>query len=57
MSTASIQHYINGQMSAGASGQQQAVTNPATGQVTGQVALASQADSAPRTTSGSASRS
>ncbi|SEM15759.1 CoA-acylating methylmalonate-semialdehyde dehydrogenase [Halomonas daqiaonensis] len=44
MSTASIQHYINGQMSAGESGQHQAVTNPATGQVTGQVALASQAD-------------
>ncbi|MFG6159435.1 CoA-acylating methylmalonate-semialdehyde dehydrogenase [Halomonas sp. 1390] len=44
MTTASIQHYINGQMSAGESGQSQAVTNPATGQVTGQVALASQAD-------------
>ncbi|MDI5920693.1 CoA-acylating methylmalonate-semialdehyde dehydrogenase [Halomonas sp. LR5S13] len=44
MSTASIPHYINGQMSAGESGQHQAVTNPATGQVTGQVALASQAD-------------
>ncbi|WP_280547450.1 MULTISPECIES: CoA-acylating methylmalonate-semialdehyde dehydrogenase [unclassified Halomonas] len=44
MSTASIQHYINGQMSAGESGQHQAVTNPATGRVTGQVALASQAD-------------
>ena len=44
MSTASIQHYINGQMSAGESGLHQAVTNPATGQATGQVALASQAD-------------
>ncbi|MDR9440364.1 MAG: CoA-acylating methylmalonate-semialdehyde dehydrogenase [Halomonas sp.] len=44
MSTANIGHYINGQMSAGESGQQQAVTNPATGQVSGQVALASQAD-------------
>jgi len=44
MSTASIQHYINGQMSAGESGQQQGVSNPATGQVTGQVALASRTD-------------
>ncbi|GHE20320.1 CoA-acylating methylmalonate-semialdehyde dehydrogenase [Halomonas urumqiensis] len=44
MSTNHIQHYINGQMSAGESGLQQAVTNPATGQVTGQVALASESD-------------
>jgi malonate-semialdehyde dehydrogenase (acetylating) / methylmalonate-semialdehyde dehydrogenase len=44
MSTASIPHYINGQMSAGESGQSQEVFNPATGQVTGRVALASRAD-------------
>jgi len=44
MSTATIQHYINGQMSAGESGQSQEVFNPATGQVTGRVALASAAD-------------
>ncbi|MFC2991326.1 CoA-acylating methylmalonate-semialdehyde dehydrogenase [Halomonas tibetensis] len=44
MSAASIPHYINGQMSAGQSGQSQDVFNPATGEVTGQVMLASQAD-------------
>jgi len=44
MSTATIQHYINGQMSAGESGQSQEVYNPATGQVTGRVALASHRD-------------
>ncbi|WP_416139872.1 CoA-acylating methylmalonate-semialdehyde dehydrogenase [Halomonas sp. HK25] len=44
MSNASIPHYINGQMSAGESGHSQEVFNPATGQVTGQVALASRAD-------------
>ncbi|TDO00101.1 CoA-acylating methylmalonate-semialdehyde dehydrogenase [Halomonas ventosae] len=54
MSTASIQHYINGQMMAGESGQHQAVTNPATGQVTGQVALASQADVATAVTAAQA---
>ncbi len=44
MSAASIQHYINGQMSVGQSGHSQDVFNPATGEVTGQVMLASQAD-------------
>ncbi|MFO8045869.1 MAG: CoA-acylating methylmalonate-semialdehyde dehydrogenase [Halomonas sp.] len=44
MSAASIPHYINGQMSTGQSGQSQDVFNPATGEVTGQVMLASQAD-------------
>ena len=44
MSTASIQHYINGQMTPGESGTTQDVFNPATGQVTGQVALASPND-------------
>ncbi|MEQ6916852.1 CoA-acylating methylmalonate-semialdehyde dehydrogenase [Halomonas aquatica] len=44
MSTHNIQHYINGQMSAGESGQAQDVFNPATGQVTGRVSLASHAD-------------
>ncbi|MBB3331277.1 malonate-semialdehyde dehydrogenase (acetylating)/methylmalonate-semialdehyde dehydrogenase [Halomonas campaniensis] len=44
MSTATIQHYINGQMSTGESGQSQEVYNPATGQVTGRVALASGRD-------------
>ena len=44
MSNTSIPHYINGQMTAGESGQRQEVFNPATGQVTGQVALASRAD-------------
>ncbi len=35
-----IDHFINGQRVAGASGRQQNVTNPATGAVSGQVALA-----------------
>ncbi|WNL43201.1 CoA-acylating methylmalonate-semialdehyde dehydrogenase [Halomonas sp. PAMB 3264] len=43
MSTA-IQHYINGQRVDGDAAERQPVTNPATGQVTGQVALANQAD-------------
>ncbi|MET1536963.1 aldehyde dehydrogenase family protein, partial [Burkholderia sola] len=43
-SFASIVHYVNGQRTAGASGREQDVTNPATGQVTGRVALASRAD-------------
>ena len=36
-----IDHFINGQRVAGTSGRQQPVTNPATGAVSGQVALAS----------------
>ena len=44
MSTHQIAHHINGQPSAGASGRQQPVTNPATGAVTAQVALASVAE-------------
>lgn len=44
MSTVSIQHYINGRISDGVSGRTQPVNNPATGEVTGQVALASAAD-------------
>ncbi|MFY0990113.1 CoA-acylating methylmalonate-semialdehyde dehydrogenase [Halomonas sp. C05BenzN] len=44
MSTASITHYINGQVSTGESGRAQEVFNPATGQVSGRVALASHAD-------------
>ncbi|MGJ7460186.1 CoA-acylating methylmalonate-semialdehyde dehydrogenase [Halomonas sp. MA07-2] len=44
MNTTSIPHYINGQMTAGQSGLSQDVFNPATGEVTGQVMLASQAD-------------
>ncbi len=44
MSTASIPHYINGQMSAGQSGLSQEVFNPATGRVSGRVALAGGAD-------------
>ncbi|WP_253449944.1 CoA-acylating methylmalonate-semialdehyde dehydrogenase [Halomonas sp. Y3] len=44
MSTASIAHYINGQMAEGLSGQSQPVTNPATGEVSGRVALAGGAD-------------
>ncbi|MBE0489118.1 MAG: CoA-acylating methylmalonate-semialdehyde dehydrogenase [Halomonas sp.] len=44
MNTASIPHYINGQMTAGQSGLSQDVFNPATGRVTGQVALANGAD-------------
>ena len=44
MSIANIDHFVNGQIVAGASGRSQAVYNPATGAVTGQVALASQAE-------------
>ncbi|WP_445005020.1 CoA-acylating methylmalonate-semialdehyde dehydrogenase [Halomonas mongoliensis] len=44
MSTASVAHYINGQMTKGLSGQTQPVTNPATGEVSGRVALAGGAD-------------
>jgi malonate-semialdehyde dehydrogenase (acetylating)/methylmalonate-semialdehyde dehydrogenase len=44
MSEATIQHYINGKITAGGSDQTQAVYNPATGQVTGQVALANHHD-------------
>jgi malonate-semialdehyde dehydrogenase (acetylating)/methylmalonate-semialdehyde dehydrogenase len=35
-----IDHFISGQRVAGSSGRQQPVTNPATGEVSGQVALA-----------------
>ena len=44
MSTATIQHYINGQRTRGNSARAQDVFNPATGAVTGQVALASSTD-------------
>jgi malonate-semialdehyde dehydrogenase (acetylating)/methylmalonate-semialdehyde dehydrogenase len=44
MSITPIGHYINGQVAAGASGRSQAVTNPATGAVTGSVALANSAE-------------
>lgn len=44
MTTTAIQHFINGQISEGCSGDAQDVFNPATGQVTGRVALASQSD-------------
>jgi hypothetical protein len=44
MSTATIQHYINGQRTRGNSARAQDVFNPATGAVTGQVALASSVD-------------
>ncbi|MGP9798490.1 CoA-acylating methylmalonate-semialdehyde dehydrogenase [Halomonas sp. 86] len=44
MTTTAIQHFINGQISEGRSGDAQDVFNPATGQVTGRVALASQSD-------------
>lgn len=40
MTEATIHHYINGQISPGTGSQTQDVFNPATGQVTGQVALA-----------------
>ncbi len=40
----SIAHYINGQLITGSSARTQHVTNPSTGQVTGQVALANRAD-------------
>jgi malonate-semialdehyde dehydrogenase (acetylating)/methylmalonate-semialdehyde dehydrogenase len=43
-SFASIVHYVNGQRTTGASGREQDVTNPATGQVTGRVALGSRTD-------------
>ncbi|WP_458527042.1 CoA-acylating methylmalonate-semialdehyde dehydrogenase [Onishia taeanensis] len=39
-----IEHYINGHKTNGEADRHQDVTNPATGQVTGRVALASQAD-------------
>jgi malonate-semialdehyde dehydrogenase (acetylating)/methylmalonate-semialdehyde dehydrogenase len=44
MSTKPIHHYIHGTTTAGTSKRSQAVTNPATGAVTGQVALANAAD-------------
>ncbi|WP_336366137.1 CoA-acylating methylmalonate-semialdehyde dehydrogenase [Marinobacter sp. C2H3] len=44
MAQATIQHYINGQITSGASERSQAVYNPATGAETGQVALANRAD-------------
>ncbi len=40
MSISHIGHYIGGQVAAGTSGRSQPVTNPATGAVTGNVALA-----------------
>ena len=42
LSTTDIQHYINGRVVASTSGRQQDVFNPATGAVTGRVALASE---------------
>ena len=44
MSTANISHYIGGEVVRGISGRSQDVFNPATGAVTGQVALASRAE-------------
>lgn len=44
MSQNTIAHYINGQIASGESNRSQEVFNPATGQVSGQVALASRAD-------------
>ncbi|NYT72536.1 CoA-acylating methylmalonate-semialdehyde dehydrogenase [Halomonas sp. QX-2] len=44
MTTTAIQHFINGQVTAGESAQSQDVFNPASGRVTGRVSLASQAD-------------
>jgi malonate-semialdehyde dehydrogenase (acetylating)/methylmalonate-semialdehyde dehydrogenase len=44
MSISQIGHYIGGQVAAGASGRSQPVTNPATGAVTGNVALANSAE-------------
>ncbi|WP_111414830.1 CoA-acylating methylmalonate-semialdehyde dehydrogenase [Billgrantia lactosivorans] len=44
MTQNTITHYIDGQMTADESGRHQDVYNPATGQVSGQVALASRAD-------------
>jgi malonate-semialdehyde dehydrogenase (acetylating) / methylmalonate-semialdehyde dehydrogenase len=46
MSITNIGHLISGQLLAGASGRSQPVYNPATGAVTGQVALASSAEAA-----------
>ncbi|MFZ6645595.1 CoA-acylating methylmalonate-semialdehyde dehydrogenase [Undibacterium sp. TJN25] len=43
-STTLIQHYINGQLSPSSSGRQQDVFNPATGEVSGKVVLASVAE-------------
>ena len=42
--SASIRHFINGQLSAGSSGRSAPVYNPATGETSGQVAMADQAD-------------
>ncbi|WP_447043603.1 CoA-acylating methylmalonate-semialdehyde dehydrogenase [Vreelandella sp. H-I2] len=44
MTTKAIQHFINGQITAGESSQSQDVYNPATGRVTGRVSLASAID-------------
>ena len=44
MSISQIGHYIGGQVAAGTSGRSQPVTNPATGAVTGNVALANSAE-------------
>ena len=44
MSITPIGHYINGHVATGASGRSQPVTNPATGAVTGSVALANSAE-------------
>ena len=44
MSITHIGHYIGGQVAAGASGRSQPVTNPASGAVTGSVALANSAE-------------
>ncbi|MFG6137411.1 CoA-acylating methylmalonate-semialdehyde dehydrogenase [Halomonas sp. B23F22_10] len=44
MTSERIEHYINGHKTNGVDDRYQDVTNPATGQVTGQVALASQSD-------------
>ena len=44
MSISSIDHHIGGQRAAGTSGRAQDVTNPATGAVTGRVALANAAE-------------
>jgi malonate-semialdehyde dehydrogenase (acetylating)/methylmalonate-semialdehyde dehydrogenase len=44
MSTANIQHFINGQRTGGSAHRAQDVFNPATGAVTGQVALANATD-------------
>ena len=44
MTQSTIAHYINGQIAAGESSRSQSVFNPATGEVSGQVALASRAD-------------